>query len=311
MPFTVDDIVTLVRLKTRAPSTKILDSEIYKLVNAAKDSLVVPQLNQLREEWFIASEDQSIVANTATYLIPARAQGGGVRQVSYRDSQGNEIRIPQVPLDWAGRFEKRSVVSWPYHIAHAIEGDYIKLLPTPPTTVGTLRVRYSRRPGILSGVQESNCYLITNINVLTITLSVGANQATPDVAFTNGSLFDVHSSAPHSFRPLVDDKAITARTTTTVTLASAFPSTVQVGDWLCSKYYAAIPQLPVEWHETLVTAACVYVQRALGHQDQAESYSQELGRQFQQLVTSHKPRNTGGAIRPINRFSPLRWGRWG
>jgi hypothetical protein len=96
------------------------------------------------------ASDAAIVSGTATYAFPADSQGAGALAIWYVDG---DIVLPmaEIPVSQSHMLYNSQRFASPDDApyAYTFEGNSIRLLPTPATTRGHVRIVYFERPTAL------------------------------------------------------------------------------------------------------------------------------------------------------------------
>jgi hypothetical protein len=109
----------------------------------------VPSVMQYHEEYFVFNEEVPLTANQSRYPIPKRAIGMKIRDLFYKDTQGQLVEMSRINPDDKS-FMQTKGDSFPSPIYYYIENNSIILSPTVgPTPVGSLQYSYYLRPNSL------------------------------------------------------------------------------------------------------------------------------------------------------------------
>jgi hypothetical protein len=264
------------------------DDELISLLTDELHTTIVELLLDTNEEYLVTHEDIAIEVGTAEYDIPKRAVGGIVRNVSVLS--GDDY----VPLDRIEpEYETDTLIN-----GFKFEGDRIVLIPSP-TTAGTLRVSYYRRPNAL--VPTTSARQITDIDAEnnTITVATGAS------GFTGSAEFDLISNTKN-FRSKADSIVPIASVGDTEFTFSSLPDDLAVGDWLCLAEESPLPQMPVELRKLLVAKAAARALEEIGDV-KAEAVEQKADKARVKSLSLLTPRGRGKGRVIINRNGPG-WG---
>lgn len=228
--------------------------------------------------------------------VPPRCLGQ-LRDVQY--AQGGDPRqlISLASVGTAEEAEPRQSVAQYFRLS----GDLL-YLPENMNS-GLLRLYYLLRPSKL--VEADRCAQVTAVAGATITVSsVPAN-------ITVGSLVDVVSLTPPSFRPRMIDVEVSGIVGTDITLATT-PSGTQVpvvGEYLCSAQESCVAQVPFEmypylWQQTAVNI--LVTQKAMS--ELAAGARLRLQDELNNAKDLLADRVDGEPEVLINHYSPLRMG---
>lgn len=274
------------------------NDDLLALANEEQQSLVVPMIVSLREEFFVFRDVLSIAAGEYGFRIPERAIGRTLREIQYRNLPGGNLvyDLPRISIEDSYRFTNLGQGT---PNGFMVEGDTIRLLPTP-SSAGEVVLYTLRKPSNL--VQESRTAVVTAVGTNTITLSKVPSN------LTIGSKIDVTDSKP-SYPLVYKDLTITNITGLVLTV-SGFTGTALTGidanDVVSTALETSLVQLPDEAATVLVHATAVRVLEALSIPDQmkiAEEKLQQKVRACREILT---PRVEGSTPKIIQRDGLLR-----
>jgi hypothetical protein len=275
------------------PSTDFSDSDLLAIATEELQGPVTELLLSVREEYLVASADQSVVAGTAAYQIPARAVGGVVREVLLSTDSGTTF-LPLARIEP----EREHDATGTNPVGFKFENNTVVLLPTP-TASATLRIRYFRRPNALvANGSTISAAAITAINTGTKTLTFTSTSGLT----ATGATYDFVQASP-GFMSLADDQPRTSTTGTTIVFTNVLPSLLAVGDYVCLAGVSLVPQVPVELHQLLVQRVVMRTLEALG--DKKVDVAQNMvSRAEKQALSMLMPRSQGNQRPIINKFGP-------
>ena len=273
-------------------------SDILALANEEQQSLVVPMIVALREEFFVFRDTLSITAGDYGFRIPERAIGRTLREIQYRNQTGGTLvyDLPRIAIEDSYRFTNLGTGT---PNGFMIEGDTIRLLPTPSSD-GEVILYTLRKPNSL--VLNSRTAVVTAVGTNTITLSkVPAN-------LTIGSKIDVTDNKPSY--PLVQKDLTITNITGLVLTVSGFTGTalsgVDVDDVVSTALETSIVQLPDEAAVVLIHATAVRVLEALSIPDQMKMAEDKLQQKIRACREILAPRVEGSLPKVIQRDGLLR-----
>jgi hypothetical protein len=273
-------------------------SDILALANEEQQSLVVPMIVALREEFFVFRDTLSITAGDYGFRIPERAIGRTLREIQYRNQTGGTLvyDLPRIAIEDSYRFTNLGSGT---PNGFMIEGDTIRLLPTPSSD-GEVILYTLRKPNSL--VLNSRTAVVTAVGTNTITLSkVPAN-------LTIGSKIDVTDNKP-SYPLVYKDLTITNISGLVLTV-SGFTGTalsgVDVDDVVSTALETSIVQLPDEAAVVLIHATAVRVLEALSIPDQMKIAEEKLQQKIRACREILAPRVEGSVPKVIQRDGLLR-----
>lgn len=268
--FIIEDTIESVKKRTLMPvSQNTFDNAAILLaLNETLIDTIVPEILGVRENFFQASKTDSLVANVPYMALPPRAIGNALKAAFLVDSAGNKK-----PLNTKKVEEQDMYTSTGEPEGFYIEGDEVRLVPTPSSSVLSLEQLYFQRPNELVLTEE--CAKITGISSVGGTTTFTVNtDLTADLSV--GSKVDFLSTAS-PFLLWAKDVAITAITSTTIAVATTGVDnevgTVepQVDDYICPKQKANYAQIPGELHPWLCQETGCFILEALGHMDKLQA----------------------------------------
>jgi hypothetical protein len=265
MYFLTEDLLNSMKIRSFAPiaQTTFSTPDLTLILNEELQLKLVSDIQLIREDFFLSSQTQSLVAGIGAYYIPSRAVGNALRAVTFVDTQGNESApLNRVSVDRAHLFAGSNIQPIAFYMA----ADQVVLLPTPSLSQGSLRLYFSQRPNQL--VVTTSCAKITAINTVSTTTTF-----TVDTDLTSslivGALIDVlRTKSP--FMLWSQDVAITAITSNSIAVTASKVQDVNaltlptVGDYICPAGQANIPQVPQEFHPMLAQMGAVRLLASLG-----------------------------------------------
>jgi len=304
MAYTTDEAVTSVQVGAMIPtaSDTITADVILGFGDEERASVIDPWRRKiLGAEYDVTSESQSLVSGTATYRIPWRASGASLHSVSFVDSNGDEWPCSRVPLEDAGAYVEGAGYHWEGQYGYAIEGDFVRVLPTPTTSSGTLKLRYVRRPSRM--VLASAAMLITAAPTATY---LGSKPAT----ILTTTPVDIVQAKPNFdiFAPSRTPTSVVANTS--VTFAANPSSEAAIGDYIALAGETPIIQLPVELHPVLLALMMGRALEATGDRaGMRDCYDRALSR-LSKLEPLFRERVGNARRYAVDRSSMLRGGRY-
>lgn len=109
----------------------------------------VPSIMQFHEEYFVFNEETPLLPNVSKYPIPKRAIGMKIRDLFYRDTQGQLVEMSRINPDDKSYMQTKGD-SFPTPIYYYMENNSVVISPSVgPTPVGHLAFSYYLRPNSL------------------------------------------------------------------------------------------------------------------------------------------------------------------
>lgn len=280
MSYTSADLIQAIERKSFAPANQSTFStaEILAIADEETQSLILPAIMSVREEFFVTQSNIAITANQSAYDIPTRAIGLIVREVQLVNSSGSYRDIPRIePEDVRG-----SQTGSPS--AFYMKGNSIVLYPTPSTTQDTLRVSYFIAPGSL--VETSASAIVSAINTSTNVVTV----ATIPSAWVTGNVFDfISAKGGQEYKGT--DLTSTLVSGADITFTS-LPSSLAVGDYVSIADTSPLVQLPPNFRPVLAQAAAARILQSM-NQPGADDAARQLDKLMQAAIQMITPRVIG------------------
>jgi len=272
--YTVDDLIEDIRIRGAIPNSQSLftPARFVSLMTGEMQTLVVPQIMSVREDYFLTYEDQPITSSLL-YDMPEDAIGSKLSNVYIVDSSGQE-NVKMV----LGENRIYSLGANQFYL----QNNQVRI--GEGNTSQTLRMYYYRRANNL--VPNIQAGQVTTVNALTNTL-VLSNVPT---AWTTGTLVSVIKGRP-GFEAKYESTAIVSVSSPTIGLASV--ANIVVGDWIALTKQSPIPQLPVEAFPLLAQAVVVKCMEAMGDQNGMRSAEAKLQQIQGDMFTMLNPRVDG------------------
>src|SRR5579872_395180 len=305
-PYTVDSLLTMLRLLPLMPSVQALfsDMDLTNIMDFEMSSKILPLIDNQAEEYFIVPADIPYNQSVTVYPLPVRATADKLRSVSFVDSNNNEIRIPRLrPEDIMSNVNSTGLAINPALWGFYLQNDkcvlYLGSFTGTSQAYKFLRLRYVRMPSTL--VLSTNCGQITAItgNVVTV--------GNVPLTFTTSVTYAIVSNSPQMFVSQGDDLTVTNITGSNITF-TALPPTVQVGDWVCLAMQSPIPQIPFKPGFQLLlqlsAAKCLEIHGDTQGFNVAMSQATDMKEFFISVIT---PRVDGNVIRLTTPNSLYAW----
>lgn len=320
MPWESDDLIASVRRRAQIPDVEadgaISDLDILDIANDEIALHMVPLVRSARGDYFVESLDTTIVANTSKYRLPENAQGSALRDVTIVDSAGDEYSIPRISMEDAPAAERHSAT-----LAFVMEGPYLRLVPTPTSAIGTLRMYYER----------SHSQLIPKSGAITLTLTAPGVAAYDDAETFVASTTDSTTYAPYvgmpcdivrAYPPFVADYSYLIIESITpdgsgndvVTFTGPWPGTDTVSSFeevtraAYMTWFGVSPvvRLPRECWPLLVSLVTARVLEVIGDRDAAQMNYALFDREKDNVIKLLTPRVEGARKKIVSHWSPLR-----
>ena len=272
------DFIAAVRRQGSIPST-LAAADILSIGDEQIQGRFIPLLEGLRQNFFVRTLDVTPDAR-GRVAIPPRAVGAALRSVQLSVGNG------WVPLPLRDLGESDYVSGGGLPCAYAIDGGSLILLPSGST--GTLRLRYSARPGKMC--LDTDAALA---KALTAVAVPGASTTALTAAFT-GSLanVDIVSSGPAHQQKAIGAALGGAQPNLTVTNTDCLEQPI-VGDYVAVADRSPFVPLPEELYSALVHAVAANLLLQLGYLEESKAQKEEAERVTREACLFLKPRNVG------------------
>lgn len=182
------DIISAVKRKIAIPINQRTFSEEDILAFANEEMMIsqVPDIMIYHQEYFVVQADVLLNPNQVRYAIPERALGQKLRDIFYKDINGNLFEMTRVEADDKSYWQRESGTT-SLMLKYYLEGNDVVLAPlnvNNPT--GFLQFSYFLRPNQLVPVVRaaiSNSFF-KNVTINNATLAPGDTLKIQNVIFT-------------------------------------------------------------------------------------------------------------------------------
>jgi hypothetical protein len=301
--FTTNTLIESVKRRALIPKNQktFTDDDFIAFANEELSMGLLPSVLRLHEDFFLFSEDVALVSNKTRYRIPKRALGNKLRDIAFKDNNGNIFEMTRISIEDESDFQGAYTISTAY--AFYVEGNDIVLTPSlGNSATGFLRFSYYLRPNEL--VAESRIGVITAINATTgdVTLS-----SVPSVFSTSESMDFIKASSPHNTVGI--DITPTAINTTTKILTfnvADLPDDLEIGDNIALSCETKIPQIPSDLHVVLAHRVALRCLEALGDSQGLQNANAKLAEFEDRIGNVIDDRVEGSPRKVLNRNGLLR-----
>jgi len=304
---TTSELVEAVKRRAYIPSAQntITEDDIIKFLNEEMKDNIVPLLKASKENYLVYPGYLPLVSNTDKYSIPSRAVGGVLRDIKYKDTQGNLYGMTEIqPEDrhyFQGTERNRFMTFY-------IEGDSIVLFPgVGVDPLGGLQVLYYIRPNDL--VMEDEVGQITAIDRTTGVITLSSFP----VNFEAFGLVDLLQWKPgHRIIefdvPLLAVNSVSKQITLDPLL---IPADLIVNDIIASAGECIMPQLPSELQTLLIEKVVAQCMKAQGDMEGYTLSQADLAKKEAKATTLIKNRSEGTPEKVNNLGGTLRYAKIG
>jgi len=188
--YTSNTLIEAVERGMAMPLTQVtfLPADILAFANAEIFSSQMPSILQYHEEYYVYTQEITLETNKSRYPIPNRAVGMKLRDLFYKDQQGNLIEMSKINPDDKAFFNSGATGTVRSPIHYYVQNNSIVITPevgVSPT--GSLVFSYFLRPNSLVPNEEA---VICASFSKTITLD-NTTMANGDTLTINGSVMTV------------------------------------------------------------------------------------------------------------------------
>lgn len=267
MYYTTDTLLEAIQAQSLYPTASVTESttDLLRFLNEEFQMKVVPAIESVREDYFLAKQTTPIVSNQSKYPIPGRAIGNSLKHVFYLDDSGGRYQLYRKPIKDLAQYNTQSTgESRQFYVM----GDEIVLYPTP-SGGGSIEMWFYARPNQL--VLTTDVATITSISSVGGTTTFTVDTDLSGALGASGAIDILSHESP--FMLWVSDVTTTGSSATTIECATSSivgedGTTVlpQVGDIISLAGEANIPMIPQEFHPILVQAVQSRIMMAIKDQ---------------------------------------------
>jgi hypothetical protein len=302
-----DELLTEMRMRGFIPDAHddYTDARILKEYNAVLPTLFSQMIVDSRAGYYLDDVIGTTTAAIRRYRIPGRAIMGGLEKVEVATTGNVFNPLTEITPYDAGQLEGSYLApTQGFPGRYMITGDQVHFYPCPDQAY-SYRFRYYRRPNRLvtqqsstlsSGVVRGQVTAVSpaartiTVNVVPFDMEAVSAGATTPAAITSGSckVDVIHGDGWHEL----------ALTNATQTLAgsvftiggTATMEKIEIGDWVRAAEQTDWPQLPDDFHATLVDATSIQILTSMGLADKAATLAQKMGSDLQRFRALLTPR---------------------
>lgn len=253
-------LIDRVRTKGSIPVSDQLfkDTDILEFANEEIDLGIVPTVLQLHEDYFLHSQAVPLESNKQKYSIPYRAIGNKLRDVQFRDTNGQHYEMKRIPVDYLPDYRGIYTTSRPEFFY--VENNHINIVKGSSELVGDLVFSYYMRPNQL--VMPDKVGIITSVDYDNnrVTLDKLPSEFLPSLKFDI-----IQERSPH--RTISFDMEVTSIINIPqvfVTFEEDLPAGIMAGDQVALTEQSSIPQIPSELHNFLAQRVHARLMEAMG-----------------------------------------------
>jgi len=303
---TSDTLVTSIKRRAMIPTSQSTfnEQDFLDIINEEIQIGILPSILRFHEEYLVYEKEEPLVPNQSSYLIPKNAIGNKLRDVFYKDAQGNLREMTRVsPEDRA--YYQSSGASTYFNKFYIQNGSVVLLPNVESNATGSLVYLYFKKPAQL--VKTKNAGTITAINTLTGVITLSAFPT----LFSASDSYDLQETkSPH--RTLVSEITPTAINSSSKTITfdpTELSSELAIGDVIAFTNEGIIPQIPDELHSVIAQRAACRCLEALGDAQGLADANKKLEEMEVQMGSLIDNRVEGAPVKVVNRNSIIRQGK--
>lgn len=289
MAWTATELIASIKRRAGIPAAQATytNAEVLTIANEAMLEYVVPLVEGVREDFWLAHHDEPLLDGVLVYPMPSRAIGAKLREIFLVDAESRPINLPRIsPADLVepvfGFYLDGSKV--------ALVSDSLEVT----RTAVSLRMSYYLRPSML--VETSQAATVSTLDTTAKTVTLSSVPA----GWASGDYDLVSQGSP--FESLTFDAEATL-SGSVLTFAADLPANLTVGDWVARPEQTPVPQIPIELHGLLAQEAACRILSDKGMGDKLSAKIAERDRMAARVQSLLTPRVTGEAQRVVNRGS--------
>lgn len=302
------DLVASIKRRASIPINQntFTDEDLLQMANEEMMIGVVPSVLQVHEEFFVSVSDTALEPNKSNYSIPSRAIGNRLRQLSYKDNNGNLFEMTRIQPETMYDNQTSATTNVIYRFF--VRGTDIILTPSVgPSITGSLEFSIFLRPNQL--VKLNRTGVITNIDTLTGVISL---SALPTVFDLNQQYDFIKINSPHKILSYDINPVAIDLITKTITFDPAdLPSELAVGDTVNLAGETYVPNIPTDLHVVLAHRVATRCLEALGDTQGLQNANAKLQEMEYKTAGVIDNRVEGSPQKIVNRNNLLRSGKLG
>jgi len=315
------DLISTVKLRAMLPTSSAspgtLDADVLAHANDELQSRLVPLVMTTNEEFFTATIDVPLVGGQAIYRVPDRCAGSKLRELTLLVG-ATIIDLPRIEPE---RLSQLVNGASGVPAGFVMEAGGVRLVPTPASGGGALRMRYFARPAQLTATAADFATILTAgtqplVGAVNVIISAGGLMP----ASGDGNLYDIVCGRP-PFEALVMDARCFSAAGTVILLEYSIGSSASVqgrssgqgfsgADFVTIRDRSPIVQLPAELHSLLAQRTVCRILQSLGQYDKLDRAEREADRLERVALSLLTPRVDGAPrkLRGLLQNSSRRFG---
>ena len=238
--------------------------DLISLCNEEIKAQIMPFITSLRQHYFLASEEISIISGIQDYKIPKRALGRTIYDMKFKNTNNYEINLPIKKLSFVAgdqSYTSETPDSW------AVIGDKVRLYPIP--TTGSIIMYYTMRHSKV--VDDSRGVTVQSITNIAPNSFITVQESSVPANIEAGSRIDITENE-YGYSITHKDLLVSAVAGNLIFLQDYNDITLLENVSINSKVSTAeetiLLQFPEEAHPVLIEAVCGRILKGLGYAEQ-------------------------------------------
>lgn len=281
MAYTTQNLLDNIDRRAFSPTNQntFTQAERLSLITEEMESNVFPSLFNLYEEYFVTSTTQSLTVDQESYLVPARAHNGQLRELKLINASNNYRDLPRLEIE---NIWHNATSGTPEYFF--LRNNRIHLHPRPNDATDSLLLQFYVAPG--TAVLPSASAIITAINTSTNVVSFSSLPST----FVTGVTLDfIRGTGEHEH--LGVDYTSTLVSGTDITFSS-LPTDISVGDYVSLQGESSLIQCPTIYRNVLAQYVAARILMDAGQSGADKAYA-KAEKMRQEAENTLQPRVTG------------------
>lgn len=303
--YTSDDLISSLKRRIIVPTSQstFTEQDFLDFATEEMNMALVQSVMQLQEDYYLHTVEIPIVLNKTKYAIPYRSIGNKLKDVAFKDENGNVQEMTRIGIEDLPFYNG---VSGRIH-AYYMSSNEICLAMGASNQInpgGTLSVSYYLRPNSLVPLKE-----VAIVSSIDRTTGIIQLNNFPEL-FNQAKEIDlIMYKSPHKILKYDVLSTTMNSNNKTITLnLTDIPEDLAKGDHIALATQTAIPQLPSDLHVILAHRMAARILEALGDTEGLQNANQKLAEMEQKTTVIIDDRVEAASRKVVNRHSILRAG---
>lgn len=310
-PFTSSVLLKSIKQRAMIPENQstFTNEDLLSFANEEIHMGMVPMILRHHEDYFLVQETIPLVAGKSDYQIPGRAIGNKLRDLAYKDLNGNIYKMTRIEVQDVSSYNAQYNADSVY--AFYIMNNKVCLKPeNNNNSFGSLVMSYYMRPNNM--VTEDRVAIVQAVNFTTGEVSVNdipVDQFDAAIMSPLTTLDIIQKDSPsvllkYDILPTTVDIV-----NNTITFnPSDLPADLRAGDYINLACEAIVPQIPSDLHMQLAQRVAIRCYEAIGDAQAVQTASAMLGEMNTNASSIIDNRAEGNPRKVVNRSGLMRDG---